>query len=90
MSSTRFRVIFVLLILILLAASILFAVLTYWVGAEAEPGSVPSQGNMNSAGRRCWRHLQVLELEVACRPVGGSVAAEASSARLLSGGNQHL
>jgi flagellar basal body-associated protein FliL len=34
MSRTRFRIVFILLVLILLAASAVFGVLTYWLGAD--------------------------------------------------------
>lgn len=44
MSHSRFRVVFILLVLILLMASILFGLLTYWLSAEALPASAPGQG----------------------------------------------
>jgi hypothetical protein len=49
MSRSRFRIVFVLLVLILLVASVLFALLTYWLdaGGAAEPGT--GQGDMGSS-----------------------------------------
>ena len=44
MSRSRFRVVFILLVLILLVASILFGLLTYWLSAETLPDSAPGQG----------------------------------------------
>jgi hypothetical protein len=39
MSRTRFKVVLILLVLILLVASILFGVFTYWLEGELLPGS---------------------------------------------------
>jgi len=46
MSHTRYKVVFILLVLILLVASTLFGLLTYWVNAEVLPASAPGQGGM--------------------------------------------
>jgi len=39
----RFGILFLLLVLILLLASFIFGVLTYWLGAESPPGSEPTE-----------------------------------------------
>jgi hypothetical protein len=44
MSRTRFRVVFLLLVLILLAASILSGLLTYGLGMDEPPASTPGGG----------------------------------------------
>jgi hypothetical protein len=48
MSHTRVRVLFILLVLILLVASLIFGLLTYWLDAE---GQAPSAFNLQSTGR---------------------------------------
>lgn len=40
----RTAIVFILLVLILLGASMLFGLLTYWLHAEVEPASTPDQG----------------------------------------------
>ena len=42
---TRFRTVFILLLLILLIASAVFGVLTYWLGAKLPPVSGSGQGS---------------------------------------------
>ena len=44
MSRTRPRVVLILLVLILVVASILSSLLTYWVGASDVPTGTPSDG----------------------------------------------
>ena len=44
MTRTRLRVVFILLVLILVVASILSGLLTYWAGASDVPTSTPSNG----------------------------------------------
>lgn len=48
MGHFRFRVVFILLVLILLVVSLVFGLLTYWLGAEGPPAPAPSQGNAES------------------------------------------
>lgn len=43
-------VVLILLVLILLAASAIFGLLTYWLGAEAAPAPPPGQGTLLPAG----------------------------------------
>ncbi len=50
MSLTKARIVLILLVLILLAASAIFGVLTYWLGAEAAPASPPGQGTAAPGG----------------------------------------
>lgn len=45
MFDIRFRIVFILLILILLAASALFGVLTYWLAEEGASDSPSGQGS---------------------------------------------
>jgi hypothetical protein len=45
MLRTRFRIVFILLVLILLIVSALFGVLTYWLEAESLPGHSPTPGS---------------------------------------------
>ena len=49
MSRTRFRIVFILLVLILLIVSTLFGVLTYWLEAESLPGHSPTPGSTEEA-----------------------------------------
>ena len=44
MSRTQLRVVLILVALILVVASVLFGILTYWVGAEGLPPSTPEDG----------------------------------------------
>jgi hypothetical protein len=44
MSRTQLRVVLILVALILVVASVLFGILTYWVGAEGLPASTPEDG----------------------------------------------
>jgi len=44
MSRTQLRVVLILIVLILVVASILSGILTYWVGAEGSPASTPQDG----------------------------------------------
>jgi hypothetical protein len=61
MSRTRFRIVFILLVLILLIVSTLFGVLTYWLEAESLPGHSPSPGSkeggdgLSSGSHREWQ-----------------------------------
>ncbi len=48
--SLKARIVLILLVLILLAASAIFGVLTYWLGAEAAPASPTGQGRVAPAG----------------------------------------
>lgn len=48
MSRFNFRILFFLLVLILLLASFVFGVLTYWLGAES-PSSEPAGGGRGGA-----------------------------------------
>jgi hypothetical protein len=45
MLRTRFRIVFILLVLILLIVSALFGVLTYWLEAESLPSHSPTPGS---------------------------------------------
>jgi hypothetical protein len=45
-SRTRFGVIFILLVVILLVVSALFGLLTYWLDAKTQPASTPDRGSM--------------------------------------------
>jgi hypothetical protein len=45
MSRTRYGIVFILLVLILLIVSTLFGVLTYWLEAESLPGHSPTPGS---------------------------------------------
>jgi hypothetical protein len=45
MSRTRFGIVFVLLVLILLIVSTIFGVLTYWLEAESLPRHFPTPGS---------------------------------------------
>jgi len=63
MCRSRFKTVFVLLVLILLAASALFGVLTYWLERALPPASVPRQG-----GKVPWHGAYRAETE------SGSVA----------------
>ena len=45
MSRTRYRIVFILLVLILLIVSTLFGVLTYWLEAEGLPRHSPTPGS---------------------------------------------
>jgi hypothetical protein len=45
MLRTRFRIVFILLVLILLIVSALFGVLTYWLEAESLPRHSPDPGS---------------------------------------------
>jgi hypothetical protein len=45
MLRTRFRIVFILLVLILLIVSTLFGVLTYWLEAESLPRHAPTPGS---------------------------------------------
>lgn len=49
MSRLRFRIVFILLLIILLAVSTLFGVLTYWLDPDATPTSTPGQGSTQPA-----------------------------------------
>lgn len=58
MSRNRSIVVFILLVLILLVASVLFGVLTYGLGTDRSPDSAPGQG---SAGKMQLAALSVAE-----------------------------
>jgi hypothetical protein len=49
MSRFRFRIVFILLLIILLVVSALFGVLTYWLDPDAPPSSTPGQGSTQPA-----------------------------------------
>jgi len=56
MSRIRFRIVFILLVLILLIVSTLFGVLTYWLEAESLPSHLPTPSS--KAGGTAFRlHL---------------------------------
>jgi hypothetical protein len=46
MSRFRFRIVFILLLIILLVVSALFGVLTYWLDPDLPPTSTPGQGRL--------------------------------------------
>jgi hypothetical protein len=46
MSRIRFRILFILLVLILLVVSTLFGLLTYWLDAQVLPAATPGRGSM--------------------------------------------
>jgi len=49
----RFGILFFLLVLILLLASFVFGVLTYWLGAESPPSSEPTGSGQHEAQLVC-------------------------------------